>query len=279
MLGGWMRSMERVSSEGLCAHAQSEPRPPNTGPGSWPSLASAGARVVLAEWDASDDPSADTQCIHRPRSSTIPTVVVDDLVVTAPLRTTLDGVRWASNATEAVVFLDMMLASGLVRTDLIAQAAVEHGGTSTAALTSALRDCHPASRSPQETRFRMLWVHAARLPRPSVNAPLYGPSVCPGTHRRARPRWNSVHPISSFVGSWSRHDAVVRGIGALTAGGSPAGDGSARRVGTVPGLNGPLAPRERSPVEACAQAFAAARPTAALSTDRDVQGGRPRVGQ
>lgn len=98
------------------------------------------------------------------------------LHVTTPVRTAFDGARLASSLVEATVFLDMMLAAGLLSTVELASYLLEHrpAWKGVGQARDALRFADPRSRSPQETRLRMLWMIQAALPRPLVNAPVFG---------------------------------------------------------------------------------------------------------
>lgn len=100
------------------------------------------------------------------------------LRVTGPLRTLFDGARMADTLVEAVVFVDMILASGLVTREQATDYVAAHGkgwrGTAQARRAIELAD--PATRSPMETRFRMVWMLVAMLPRPLVNPPVFGPA-------------------------------------------------------------------------------------------------------
>lgn len=97
------------------------------------------------------------------------------LRVTTPIRTCFDGARLAGTLVEAVVFVDMMLASGLVSLPELSTYVDGHGpgwrGVRQARRALALADA--ASRSPMETRLRMNWVLIAKLPHPLVNAAVY----------------------------------------------------------------------------------------------------------
>lgn len=95
--------------------------------------------------------------------------------VTIPLRTAFDGARLARSLVEAVVFVDMMLASGLTTLDELGAYLPEHRpawrGVDQARKAAALAD--PATKSPPETRMRMMWTLSAGLPRPLVNRPVF----------------------------------------------------------------------------------------------------------
>lgn len=100
---------------------------------------------------------------------------VDGLWVTNPVRTTYDGARLAPSLTEATVFVDMMLAAGLVTiAEVMAYAAVHRAAwKGVGQVRDALRFADGRSASPMETRVRMLWMLRAELPRPLVNVPVF----------------------------------------------------------------------------------------------------------
>jgi len=90
---------------------------------------------------------------------------------TTPLRTGFDCARLATDLTEAVVMIDVLAQAGVLTLDALADYVHEHPGwrdVAQARAALALADCR--SRSPAETRLRMLWTLRAALPRPEVNA-------------------------------------------------------------------------------------------------------------
>lgn len=97
------------------------------------------------------------------------------LRITSPVRTAFDGARLAPSLIEAVAFLDMMLAARLLTEADFAAYLATHGTgwTGTAQARNALRLADRESRSPQETRLRMLWIIDAQLPRPLVNRAVF----------------------------------------------------------------------------------------------------------
>ena len=95
---------------------------------------------------------------------------------TAPLRTAFDGARLAPNLTEAVVHLDVLAHTGLVSLDALDRYVSAHPrwrGVEQARRAVALADA--GSRSPAESRLRMLYMLEAGLPRPLVNVPVFDP--------------------------------------------------------------------------------------------------------
>lgn len=94
--------------------------------------------------------------------------------VTCPARTAVDGARLAASLVESVVFLNMMLASHQVtESEIQSAAAAMAGRRGIGQVRRALRLADGRSRSPMESRLRMVWMLAARLPRPRVNPSLF----------------------------------------------------------------------------------------------------------
>ena len=93
--------------------------------------------------------------------------------VTNELRTTFDGLRLAPRLEDAVAFGDLMLHRRLVDfADLVAYVSEHSGWKGIALARRALTMLDAGSRNPWESRFRMLWVVDAGMPRPRCNAPL-----------------------------------------------------------------------------------------------------------
>lgn len=111
----------------------------------------------------------------RSRLAVPDVTTVRGLPVTTPVRTAFDGTRLAPTLVEAVVFLDMLLAAGILKPAEFAAYLPEHRpvwkGVGQARDALALAD--RATKSPPETRLRMLWMLRAGLPRPLVNRPVF----------------------------------------------------------------------------------------------------------
>lgn len=101
-------------------------------------------------------------------------VLVRDVPCTTVMRATFDAMRYASNAREAVVVLDMMAAAELTSVarmrDYIGN---RQGWTGVQRVREAVELADDGSRSPQETRFRLIWQLDAGRPRPLVNRPVF----------------------------------------------------------------------------------------------------------
>jgi len=95
---------------------------------------------------------------------------VGGLRVTSPLRTAIDLACWAPSLTEAVVLLDLMLRAGLSPETLAATAPKDRRGAVQARRAIAL--ARPGSRSPGETRLRLVYVQDVGGPDPLLNASL-----------------------------------------------------------------------------------------------------------
>ncbi|MDP9395005.1 MAG: hypothetical protein M3Q27_12520 [Actinomycetota bacterium] len=118
-----------------------------------------------------------TRPVRRPRIAVLQSpldgadvVEVAGIRVTAPLRTAFDLARTRS-LPEAVVALDAMAAVGLLRlADVSAYVDRRSGWRGVPRARAAVGLADPATRSPGESRLRVMWVSEARLPRPAVNA-------------------------------------------------------------------------------------------------------------
>ena len=114
--------------------------------------------------------------LDRARLTEEEMVEVRGLPLTTPVRTAFDGARLAGSLVEAVVFLDMMLAAGLLSQEDLAAYLLEHrpAWKGVEQARKALALCDAGSKSPPETRLRMRWILTAGLPVPLVNRPLFG---------------------------------------------------------------------------------------------------------
>jgi hypothetical protein len=93
--------------------------------------------------------------------------------ITSPLRTTLDGLRLSSRLEDAVAFGDVMLHRRLVDpAQLVAYVSDHSCWRGIAAARRALTMLDAGSRNPWESRFRVLWMVDAGMPRPRCNAPI-----------------------------------------------------------------------------------------------------------
>lgn len=92
---------------------------------------------------------------------------------TTPERAAFDAARWAADLRAAVVALDMALAPGVVQLAALRSfLSAKAGRPGMRVVARALDRADPRSRSPQETRLRLVWVLDAGLPAPRCNWPL-----------------------------------------------------------------------------------------------------------
>ena len=93
---------------------------------------------------------------------------------TVVTRALFDETRRARTLRDAVVAIDMMAAAELVSVARMrAYVARRNGWTGVALVRRALDLAGDASRSPNETRLRLVWQLDAGLPRPLVNVPVF----------------------------------------------------------------------------------------------------------
>lgn len=87
-----------------------------------------------------------------------------------PERATFDAMRTARDEREATVVMDMMAAAELTSVRRVeAYVARRAGWKGMELMRAGLALADESSRSPNETRTRLIWVLDARLPRPKVN--------------------------------------------------------------------------------------------------------------
>jgi hypothetical protein len=93
---------------------------------------------------------------------------------TVALRATFDAMRYARHVREAVVALDMVAAAELTSVSRVSTYVERHPAwTGVQQCRDALPLADELSRSPQETRLRLIWQLDARRPRPLVNSPVF----------------------------------------------------------------------------------------------------------
>lgn len=89
-------------------------------------------------------------------------------------RALFDEMRRVGDLREAVVAMDMMAAAELLSVGQMRGYVLEHPGwTGVPRVREALDLASEASRSPNETRLRLIWQLDAGLPRPLVNQPVF----------------------------------------------------------------------------------------------------------
>ncbi len=112
--------------------------------------------------------------LSRERLTASDVEVIRGVPCTIAPRTAFDGARRARSLYDAVVFLDMMLtASAVTMPELHAYFGDARGcrGLSLAKRALSLAQC--GSRSPPETRLRLMWVVELGFPTPLVNRPVF----------------------------------------------------------------------------------------------------------
>lgn len=93
---------------------------------------------------------------------------------TVVCRAVFDAMREPDDWRESVVAMDMAAAAGLASIAQVARYTESHRGwRRSRQVTKALGHASERSRSPNETRSRLIWEVDAGLPRPLVNAPIF----------------------------------------------------------------------------------------------------------
>lgn len=103
--------------------------------------------------------------------------VIRGLRVTTPTRALFDEVRVLAELRAAVVAMDMTAAAGLLNLDEMDTYLTPHRNawTGVPLARKAVALASDRSRSPRETRLRLVWMLDAGLPRPLVNQPVFDP--------------------------------------------------------------------------------------------------------
>lgn len=99
---------------------------------------------------------------------------VQDVPCTRRGRALFDAMRTAADTREATVSMDMMAAAGLVSVEQMRTYLPQRSGwKGVGRVRAALDLADENSRSPSETRMRLVWQLDAGLPRPLVNQPVW----------------------------------------------------------------------------------------------------------
>lgn len=128
-------------------------------------------------------------------------VLIAGVPCTVALRATFDAMRYARSVRGAVVALDMMAAAKRVsprRMALYLSAKQGWEGIQQCRDAVPLADEH--SRSPQESRLRLVWVLDALRPRPLVNPPLFD------LNGRLLGYPDLIDPVAGVVGEYDGED-------------------------------------------------------------------------
>lgn len=137
--------------------------------------------VVVLREDTGRRKSSGVRLSYEPLQESDETVVAGT-AVTAAVRALFDEVRVTEDAREAVVAIDMAAAARLVAPEhLAAYARARRRWRRTDGLRGLVSLASECSRSPNESRLRLVWQLDAGLPRPLVNQDVFersGRFVC-----------------------------------------------------------------------------------------------------
>lgn len=110
---------------------------------------------------------------HRERLPASEVTERHGISCTTPERAAFDAARWSPDLRTAVVTLDMALAPAVVQlAALRSHLSAKAGWPGVRMVTRALDLVDPRSRSPEETRLRLIWCLDAGLPTPRCNWPV-----------------------------------------------------------------------------------------------------------
>jgi hypothetical protein len=127
--------------------------------------------LVVGDFRLRSDPRVEisrAQIASRERSE------VGGLWCTTVQRALFDAMRSASGVRAAVVVMDMTAAARLISVQLMSRyVACRRAWTGVEIVRTALALASNDSRSPQETRMRLVWVLDAGLPTPLCNVPVF----------------------------------------------------------------------------------------------------------
>jgi hypothetical protein len=100
--------------------------------------------------------------------------IVHGVVCTVRRRALFDAMRDAPDVREAVVAMDMMAAAELVSISQMREYTAAHAAwRGVQQVRDALELADEGSRSPNETRMRLIWELDAGLPHPDINQPVW----------------------------------------------------------------------------------------------------------
>ncbi len=114
--------------------------------------------------------------IHVDRAQIAPseTICIAGIWVTTVQRALFDVMRTSTNLRDAVVAMDMTAAARLISVELMSRyVARRKAWTGVPLVRTALGHATDRSRSPQESRMRLVWVLDAGLPEPLCNVPVF----------------------------------------------------------------------------------------------------------
>jgi hypothetical protein len=128
-------------------------------------------------------------------------VFIGDVPCTVVLRATFDAMRYARSTREATVALDMMAAAKRVSPRRMAMyLPAKQGWEGIQQCRDAVPLADEHSKSPQESRLRLVWMIDALRPRPRVNPPLFD------LHGRLLGYPDLIDPVAGVVGEYDGED-------------------------------------------------------------------------
>jgi hypothetical protein len=131
-------------------------------------------RVPLWVGDLAQLTQDDQVRVHRDAIVATEVTCRYEIACSRPLRAVFDAARDSADLREAVVAIDMMAAAELTSvTQLREYVAAQGGVRGVSKVRSAVDLASEDSRSPNETRVRLIWQLDAGLPRPLVNQPVF----------------------------------------------------------------------------------------------------------
>lgn len=134
-------------------------------------------RVPLWVGDLVQLTEDDKVSVHRDLLRTDEITVRHGIACARPLRAVFDEARFAADEREAAVAIDMAAAAELVSLQQIARYLLTKAGTrGVRQVRAALELADEGSRSPNESRLRLIWMIDVGRPRPLVNQPVFDPS-------------------------------------------------------------------------------------------------------
>lgn len=130
--------------------------------------------VSLIRWSGTRNVAGSGVFHHRCQLAPYDTELVAGLRCTSTARAVFDEMRFAPSLRQAVVALDMTAAAELISVRQLAEyAAHRHAWTGVPQVREAVGLASDTSRSPQESRLRLVWLLDAGLAEPLCNVPVF----------------------------------------------------------------------------------------------------------